>query len=1608
MTGKVSTFWTTLPNGEVSQRLRASIFVTPKLLGAMGQQLTLDDFPVAADWANVVKNIQFKLFLKSEGRVFAVGDGRLYSPTNRGETGLNDSLWSEIFHPSATLVVPEQISQDDDTFRHNTDATEAAVGVHYRTLVIDKLVSESRLFHSRQALLVPGESPQPSYVSADEGDRKVLQSTDRFVQIASGTSGEFTLKDATFPAKSGELYSFESADTVTQQFDLESDSEIVLSRRRAFSINSGILNNELSDEDIVNNYEVFSLYHRHGVRNRNYQIRSTEPEAGGSPEFNFVGAETFEIEDADNGKLLEFAEPVPLLLPEISTVRDGFEISVFYNPSEDDDSSNQENGNATSEKYRESFTGLLRPLRIQTTGGDIFQNGVSAQSLRPFRGQVISKSSVGNWSARPIEQKDFHEIISGLGSYPILLRKLGLIFDLEFPREDLPIEETEFSILAEPVFAQDNLDDLSIYPFWSRVKRADLIAQLDNGTELASFSMLPKDSKGSIGGLKVLNPLKGSSVVGFNTYDLDATAHKVFQKAIADGAPPFDPEVDPYHQSNAYSVDDRIGIPGSPSSVAKELGSQEGWPRLEEDFRQPAARSTGISMYVDLDGVKAVKQFNAERTDFRIQLRSQSPDVFWPRVEETDTELYEEDVTVGYKVDVFVEDDAFQSSEFSHWYSLCSRQLSFNFGSGSTLGNYLAPADEFWVEAAASQEIDEGGRTQLRVSDNLFRWDGWSLVAPHPGDVAPETGTDVDPDWQRSIDLTVYTEAEAISLAKLRYGRSYKFRNRLADLAGNAVHFEYANAYLDDPNTWNDVLFSSEKITYRRHDPVSPPVLYSLQSPGPGNKSSKIKADSSGPKSKVGPDSADILVIRSGEDIPASLSTARWLVLPPDTDFQEAEWAGMFDSFRSPDEAYDVMARYTGNLPEKYEGTFVRSITWPSGQIGTPYLPDGYAAEAAFCFLPNFERNSSAQPTSFSERIDLAVTAHFGVSFNLAKGLTDNRRPFSQSFFLKFQNSEERSTVLRSGVLEVGLPPGEQQLVMLSSAPAEERLDDFALFHEAFNNEQFAIAQTELNQAALTGKSLSNNKVSIAKTVSMGLNWPISPAKPVRLIHAVPKPILRPEFSNNLQITNRVTGGNAVVMEDSALSLHRVSTGKVDIYAEWDEYIDTPGDPQCPRIQRERRHCFKCDIPLPDLTIKPDQTHYEMDIGSRHTFPNNKHLSVRYIAVATTRYLEYFDEELTQDQERITIESEPSCEIDIFNTSPPPPPEVAYILPLFIWEKEELETVDTKRERVRRRTGFRIYLKRGWFKSGKGEKLAVLLQSDAVRAKNSGDLTKSPMPLTHWGSDPTIYEREPITRQLVLTDFIGDVERIKACEIAEEYDVANPPRPAPVITDCSGNTVDCIISSRDGIDLPAPVIPALVEGQRSTRSEQKQKSRAADQQGPDLLPSNEIAMDVAAYEVKCDLGKDLLYVDVEIENPKAYMPFVKFALARYQASSAKYCHLSSAVEADFVQLSPERTLSIAPISSQPQDISIVISGSGPGFNERGYQTNVMRVFEVGDGQKFGQIPLEVYAAWDESERLLRWEFILNKESGRHFLVQEIELVGVRGSDRMVSSFEFAI
>ena len=483
----------------------------------------------------------------------------------------------------------------------------------------------------------------------------------------------------------------------------------------------------------------------------------------------------------------------------------------------------------------------------------------------------------------------------------------------------------------------------------------------------------------------------------------------------------------------------------------------------------------------------------------------------------------------GYRIDVReIGADEGGVRRYGAWRSLCMRNGSYRVAGQPA----LSASDEGWIalgltaHGSGEQEADAPAPgvdpVPLRLYESMFRWSGWSLCVPRPGKQATETVSTPQPEMP-GFALKVAFAPVPGTLPALRFGKQYQFRARAVDLAGNSVPLETG---ADMPQA---LVTSEQEGHYDRFEPVPAPVL-TLTAALKGAPSDRFPDGE--PLSPGETLTRLIMRTRNVELVdeplaaPDTPTTARHL-LPAKTSQQLAEAHGMFDDPGTRKllgaAAYQMMVAKDSTLgPENAVGS-----AHPEASIVTPYLPDPMASGAVLFNLPGMAENNAAlwkQPYS---------------------GAWPDRR----SFRLQLEGGAAAPR-LDEGVLRVFLPPGEQRRIELSALPPEDSEQLFAISRwiRDHANAQSNPTQDELLQSVRDGRHAM-----------------VSPAREITLVHAVQQPVLTPRWVM-LQVGRTSPGSNEVILHRSygdtaapmvgTLALHRASTEKFDVDAQWSEPID--------------------------------------------------------------------------------------------------------------------------------------------------------------------------------------------------------------------------------------------------------------------------------------------------------------------------------------------------------------------------------------------------------------------------------------------------------------------
>jgi hypothetical protein len=935
-----------------------------------------------------------------------------------------------------------------------------------------------------------------------------------------------------------------------------------------------------------------------------------------------------------------------------------------------------------------------------------------------------------------VPEFEFHDIISQMSDYPQMQRMLGLVTDIQIPVPDkIPNEGTLSVFPYELIFNEET--EISVTATAYRLTANGFYARERAGSETDFHNGYVRINSGDF----TISQIDTDSAAMQTINQADNQLMRLSENAVRLSSlflqmSPDEEKVDDEDDEKAIENDPPEGLPVIRSAgIAIVRNSVENY--LQKRFitaldlnkkliLSPSANERGTIRNMDMLGISVpLKNINI-------------------RVPEQDV-LYADDLISGYRLDVAYADEP------GKWYSLHYKSdeiTCYDENMNSIPVTGIIPDEGFCQIAMTSDEDNKG---DLFVSGVMARWTGWSLAIERPGFPIDEAGYGMEKDhikarsaseekehWSRvdtNVRMNVRTSLVPGTLPMLRYGRSYNFKMRYVDIAGNSVAPEFI------PDRPGEAIAGN--ITYRRYEPVGcPPVLFA--SPP-----------------KRGEDIAR-LVLRSNREIPAdkyeasdgsrSNGLSSRIIVPPAVSQLMAEQHGKFDQSFKGD---------AGEAQKFYELICSRETPPGSGEpldkiysaedFTIKYLPDPVAAGVAFFLAEGYE---DTHTQSFKPH-----TVRF---IPLPKsGANDswlNPRPVTISLL----EGEAGSTWDGKSNLNFFLPKGHRAKLR------------YSCFWDTDNLQRFSGIRHHLSQE----KAFS----SIRANMENGSHWMVSPSRELELLHAIQQPLSEPELRDADSQRGYLDTPAWIKMK---IDVHGQSTGKIDIEATWEDWEDNPLSPlpdkitsremldqvqinykdktkyigyqpiknpefsvinanasvirSVPRINlpatsRSNTAMNRQDIP-DNLKTMSMIRHFTPAFvlktwGLMHGFNDTRHRFVNYTPIASSRYGEYFHQDNSAgDGPDLKLAGNP-VKVNILSSNRPLTPEVEYIIPTFNWHKTGEKDEQTH---VRLGGGLRIYLRRPWFSSGEGEMLAAVLNPGGPASK---EIKGDNILYSQWGTDP--------------------------------------------------------------------------------------------------------------------------------------------------------------------------------------------------------------------------------------------------------------------------------
>jgi hypothetical protein len=918
--------------------------------------------------------------------------------------------------------------------------------------------------------------------------------------------------------------------------------------------------------------------------------------------------------------------------------------------------------------------------------------------LKNFHG-LYDKKPVMNYVPPPKPDFEFHEILSVIAAYPELLRKLGLVFDLEITNPgNLPVNAG-----SEP--------NIRVVLSGINYSTATTLSSPATATVITAKHFYTKPYGGSLidkGHLKI-------NTDAFTVYQLDTDGAGLKLCQMIDGLQ-LKKAKQIYHAIEGMML----------NTQALPLYNNEA-PRKEGT---PVNRSTGIGIAKNGMAASLLTKF--------AKMNSLKPALVLPAINPSGVSgtnagfvlpneiLYADDVNLGYRMDIQPEDSG------GKWFSLHKRKNKYSFinSIGNTVEIPDMTPDEGYIQIGAVEENSDLGK-QLKVGETFARWEGWSLSVPPPGSALNDPLLDKQEIYDKSkpadkvkeenkyktpntadFKLNVLPAIEKGTLPMLRFGKKYSVKIRTVDIAGNSVSPDFAPE--------NAAVAVVSNIRYLRYEPVDAPFLV------PGNK---IKDG----------ESAEILVIRSNE----SLSVEQFEnnedagkyrpeairhVKPPRCTVEKAITHAMLDkgfgAANSPQAAafyQKIIAEKDPLFKEEDNKPDMKVIDGSQKTITVEYLADPMAAGVTFFISPDDPNPKLPNPDNVTRR----------VSFYFDEEVTTDAQANKTVSTDEWFNPKTFRVMLKEGSPAIKWEPESRTLLVTLQKGAMLKMN-YACFWRPNDVVKHSGVLDMMGMNNLTG--------SVGQKIAKGQHWMFSPWREITFVHAVQQPLATPDATGKKYpsieqiVADRNYGDNFASL-NSRFLVHGPSTGKLDIEAAWTEWEDDVTKPEAETYPMQSKVFHFTTLYLVFEYVFGELVKNNPFPGIKHLFNDTKHRIVNYKCIASTRYREYFFNLIAQkgDAFKLTTEGNELSNIIIPSSARPAAPQVEYVIPTFEWDRSDQ---GNKKISVRA-SGLRVYMKRPWYSSGQGEQLAVVLRQPVQNLALHAMPQLPSFPVTTWGNDPT-------------------------------------------------------------------------------------------------------------------------------------------------------------------------------------------------------------------------------------------------------------------------------
>jgi hypothetical protein len=958
--------------------------------------------------------------------------------------------------------------------------------------------------------------------------------------------------------------------------------------------------------------------------------------------------------------------------------------------------------------------------------------------------------------------------------------------------------------------------------------------------------------------------------------------------------------------------------------------------RNEKEVGAPSLRNTGFMLVHHNRSSMLKNRFNTNK-EKNIEVEKvfnaktePSPD---PKV--SPPQLWAEDIVRGSRIDIW-------DSKISSWLSLCKRRATYDLDDSAVVITPERP-EEGTVRLAATRSSDPtsiaGVNNLFHLHEVLISWTGWSIAAPPPGraimpdDQLNEDTTQTDAELPPGFNFKTTFRAWPHSLPRLRLGHSYWIRARVVDLAGNSLPPKD-----EDFGPENPIKNASR---YLRFEPILAPGIALVRSqanlterPGEG-------------------ESMEHIAIRSfnetqDQNTKPTDQIARRFVVPPRSSVRDAEVHGKLDASGVVDKTkFDLLANQKDLDANDLNSALQNEIVTVQGTTD----------QTSFAVY-NDGKELTYLPDPMAEAVAVRISNHPNISESdiitiplYPAGTWPDAKPFKIHVFEDQTGSASKPSYdAAKRSLLLPLPKAVRAKLRLSMTISKEWLSVMGVWNW-FSAE---------------------HKRKLERMALLGQHWMLTPWRTLEAVHAVQRPLIAPNISKiKIHRGDATTWAKPEFIATCSIK----STDRLDLLSEWHVPMDDPSekdseineiDSNCGdvafsikivdpkmfamRIFGNKLGGFAEYMVIDEDLISVNVVANDLTTEKFHEFHDTRYRRIEYWLQATTKFREYLPESVLTEvidgkprpTEKNIVSIGPRYVTWIPSSAPPPAPDVLYVIPTFRWMR--IKDDINNQTSLRLGGGLRVYLNRPWNISGYGEMLAVVLPPESFGGSPDDEPAGHPYKnyVTQWGNDPIWLSTSVSGLSPKQENF--PLSRTSRDDTGKWLPNGSPPaeKDQPPWSFIVRN-----LSPPDPISFP---IGGLV--------------------------------DIAPHDVFYDEERRLWYCDIEIDSNKAYYPFIRLALARYQPVSLYGSHLSKIVLADFMPLAVDRWLTITH-TSNPNVRHVAVYGDhyrDSSGNVEAKNSTSMSTFNLVTGQTQTRVP----AIISSKNTFEVWVEIFNEQYGEDF------------------------